>query len=71
MRRGSSILQMADVIALVTKKPRTIRELSELAGISRYPVRRYLDALHGEGLVAFESQSFPGVGKVNVFRWVA
>ena len=59
MKRGAYVERYADIIALITKAPRTIAELSSLAGISDMPTRRFVNALKAEGLVT--SQYAPRV----------
>ena len=56
--------RMADVTALVIKKPRTLRELSQITDYRENSIRRYLQALCSEGLVAVEMN-----GRANVWTW--
>lgn len=48
----STVQTMAAAIQLITKKPRTIKELGELLGLkSRRSATSYIDALKDEGLI--------------------
>lgn len=50
-RQGSFHSRMAYVVALLTKKPRTMPELERITGQTHLALSRYLAALEAEGLV--------------------
>lgn len=72
--RKGQLARTADLIALVMKKPRTIRELAELMGVKNHEsVRHWIKAFQAEGLVYVTDFPWPAeVGQpAALFAWQA
>ena len=65
VRNSRNSEHMADVTALVNKKPRTMQELLHVTSYDEDAIRRYLQALCGEGLVTVAG----GRNNVNTWTW--
>jgi DNA-binding IclR family transcriptional regulator len=70
---SSSIAKMADVIACLVKSQMTVEELHDVTEVARDPIRRYLHALEGEGLIKWTRDPLPagcrGTG-ARRFKWI-
>ena len=65
VRNSRNSEHMADVTALVIKKPRTMQELLNVTNYDENAIRRYLQALCGEGLVTVAG----GRNNINTWTW--
>lgn len=66
-----SIESFCDVMALLRKQPRRVRELVDITGLNDQTIRQYLEALRAEGHAEFTLKPRRTGGiPVRVYRWL-
>lgn len=69
-RVGLHQSKIVDMIGLLVRAPRTVAELSELTGVSRFGIYPWLNMMMEEGLLRRESKTFREQGgRVFMYYW--
>jgi DNA-binding IclR family transcriptional regulator len=70
MRAAPNRAKIVDMLGLLVRAPRTVAELSELTGVSRYGIYPWLTLMMEEGLLRRESVNFRECrGRIFRYHW--